>query len=98
MFVVFECALLGGCLACDCAVCCFGFWVVAYGDFFAIAFVYVYVWREIFEEVCVGGCGDHCFALLACLFLEVVGEDFGGVAVECACEFVYYPEGFLCLG
>ena len=81
MFVVFECALLGGCLACDCAVCCFGFWVVAYGDFFAVAFVYVYVWGKVFEKISVGGCGDYCFALLACLFLEVVGDDFGGVAV-----------------
>jgi len=62
--------------------------VVAYCDLFAVAFVDVHVWREILEEVGVGGCGDYGFAVFACLFLEVVGEDFGGVAVECACEFV----------
>ena len=98
MFVVFECALLGGCLACECAATCFSFWVVVYGDFFAVAFVYVYVWGKVFEKISVGGCGDYCFALLACLFLEVVGEDFGGVAVECACEFVEEPELCWCLG
>jgi len=40
----------------------------------------------------VGGCGDDGFSVFAGVFLEVVGDDFGGVAVECAGEFVEEPE------
>ncbi len=40
------------------------------------------------------GGGDDCFVVLACESLEVVGDDFCGVAVECAAEFVEYPPLF----
>ncbi len=73
-------------------------WVVFYGDCLSVLFVYVDVWCQIFEEVGLCGCGDYGFFVVACEFLEVVGDDFCGVAVECACEFVEEPElgGCLC--
>jgi hypothetical protein len=44
LFVVLECALFYACLACECAVVCFGVWVVVDGDLLAVLFVYVDVW------------------------------------------------------
>ena len=56
---------------CEGALCCFGFGIVVYGDFFAVAFVDVHVWRVILKQVHMRGCGDDCFALSAGLFLQV---------------------------
>jgi hypothetical protein len=67
-------------------------WVVACGDFFSVALVHVHVWRQILDEVGVCGCGDYGFAAVACEFLQVESHDFGGVAVQCACELVEEPE------
>ena len=41
-----------------------------------------------------GCCYDGCFACLSCDFLDVEGDDFGCVAVECAAEFVGDPPLF----
>ncbi len=72
--------------------------VVGYGYVFAEAFVDVYVWCEVFLEVVVGcGADDGC-AGFAGLALEVVGDDFCGVSVEEAAEFVEYPPGFCGFG
>ena len=49
--------------------CGFGFGVVLYGDFFAVAFVDVHVRSKILNKVPVGGCGDYGFAVFARLFL-----------------------------
>jgi hypothetical protein len=42
--------------------------------------------KSLSRSVCGGG--DDGFVVLAGEFLEVVGDDFGGVAVKCAGEFV----------
>jgi hypothetical protein len=62
--------------------------MVVYGDFFSVALVDVHVWRQVREQVGVRGCCDYGFAALSREFLQVVGDYFGGVAVQCACEFV----------
>ena len=45
LFVVLECAFCDVGLLGECAVVCFGVWVVFYGDLLAVLFVYVHVWR-----------------------------------------------------
>jgi hypothetical protein len=65
-------------------------------DVFAVLFVDVDVGCEVFVEVVVG-CGADCGdAVFSCLALEVVGDDFCGVSVEDAAEFVKEPPFFAC--
>lgn len=77
--------------------CALGVWfgfVVGDLDLFSVFFVDVDGWVEVFFEVGVGCCGYDGFSELSGGFLEVVGDDFCGVAVECAAEFVCDPPLF----
>jgi len=64
-------------------------WVVFYGDFFAVAFVDVYVGAKSWSKSL---CVVAAMTALPVLWLiaEVVGDDFGCVTIECAGEFVHY--------